>query len=287
MITNFYPLGSSSLGMSDINFALLVISTVLIALGGYIINDYVDVEIDKVNKPEKVQIGKLISRTAAYRLYWILNSVGVIIGFYLGLSVNDFTLGFVFLFIAVLLWYYSFELQKMILLGNLAVAVMSAMVILIVWLFEFFALKADPIKYVDVMKQFNVITYMVGSYALFAFILSLIREIVKDAEDMEGDRRAAFKTLVIQNGVKASSYLAASLSFICIGLLAFGQYYLFTHGYSNVGWYLLIAVQSLLVYMLYLLLNAKSKSEFNFISNTAKIIMAAGILSMQLFCVSF
>jgi len=287
LIITFYPLGRNSLGMSEFNFALLVLATLLIAIGGNIINDYFDVEIDKINKPDRNQIGQLISRHTAYRLYWIITAIGVIIGFYLGHTVNDISLGFVFLLVAVLLYYYSSELQKTILWGNIAVATLSAMVILIVWLFEFYSLKSNPIKYVDVMKRFNIISIMVGSYALFAFIMSLIREMIKDVEDVEGDKRAAFKTLVILKGVRVSSVFAMVLGGLCIILLGFCQYYLFTHGFSDVAWYLLIAVQSLLMYMLYLLFNAKTKSEYSFISNTAKIIMAAGILSMQLFCVSF
>jgi len=287
LINTFYSFGDTSLAMSDFNFALLVLSTLLIAVGGYIINDYFDVEIDKINKPEKAIIGKIISRQNAFLLYWVLTVFGVGIGFYIGFVVNDLMLGFVFLIIAGLLWYYSADLQKTLLLGNISVAIMSAMVILIVWLFEFYALKADPIRYVEAMKQLKMISLVTGAYALFAFLISLVREIIKDSEDVEGDKSAGFKTLAIKKGTQTAVNLVIVLVVITILLLAFGQYYLFTHGFSRVGWYLLMAVQSLLIYMLYLTFRAKSKNDFNFLSNTAKIVMAAGILSMQLFCVNF
>lgn len=287
LINTFYSFGDASLAMSDFNFALLVLSTLLIAVGGYIINDYFDVEIDKINKPEKTVIGKLILRQNAFQLYWVLTVLGVGIGFYLGFVVNDLMLGFVFLIIAGLLWYYSADLQKTLLLGNISVAVISAMVILIVWLFEFYALKADPLNYVEAMKQLKMISLLTGAYALFAFLISLIREVIKDIEDMEGDKKAGFRTLAIRKGTQTAVSLVVVLVIITILLLAFGQYYLFTHGFSRVGWYLLMAVQPLLIYLLYLTFRAKAKSDFNFLSNTTKIIMVAGILSMQLFCVNF
>jgi 4-hydroxybenzoate polyprenyltransferase len=208
-------------------------------------------------------------------------------GFYLGFVVDYFLLGFVFVAVALLLWFYSEKYQKTILLGNIFISLLSAFAVFIVWLFELFALRADPVIYAEAMKQINVITIIVIGYTVFAFLVSLIREIFKDIEDIEGDREAGYHTLPIGSGIRRANWLAIGLIFITIAVLAVAQYYLYKKGITLVFWYLMIAVQLLFMFLLYNAVKAKSKEDFRFLSNACKIIMVAGILSMQLFYVSF
>ncbi len=281
--------GFSGVGpaMDEFNFFLLVLSTVLIAAGGYVINDIFDIKIDKINKPEKVLINNSIPVKVAYRFYYGLSIAGVLLGFYLAFVVQYFLLGFIFVATVLLLWYYSSKYQKTVLWGNLFISGLSAMVIIIVWLFELYALRADILTYTEVMKQIRIISILVAAYALFAFLVSMIREITKDIEDMEGDISADYKTLPIKFGRKKAKLLANILIIISVLFLAYAQYYLYSKGIMLVFWYLLVAVQPLFLFLLYSSVKAESKEDFHFLSSACKIIMVAGILSMQLFYVSF
>jgi len=264
-----------------------VISTVLIAAGGYVINDIFDVEIDKINKPDKVLIDKLIPKSVAFRLYYGLTIAGTLIGFYLAFAVQYFLLGFVFVATALLLWFYSSKYQKTVLWGNIFISGLSAMVIIIVWLFELYTLRSDILTYTEVMKQIQIVSIVVSAYGLFAFLVSIIREITKDIEDMDGDQSADYKTLPIVLGIKKSKRIVNVLIIISVIFLAFAMYHLYLKGIMLVFWYLLVAVQTLFLFLLYNSMNAKSKGDFHFLSNASKIIMVAGILSMQLFYISF
>jgi len=273
--------------MSDFNFFLLVLSTVLIAAGGYVINDIFDVEIDKINKPDKVLINKSIPLSVANRLYYGLTITGTLIGFYLAFAVQYFLLGFIFVATVLLLWFYSSKYQKTVLWGNIFISGLSAMVIIIVWFFELYALRADILTYTEVMKQIRIVSIIVAAYGLFAFLVSMIREITKDIEDMDGDRSAAYKTLPIIIGINKAKLLFNMLIIVSVLLLAFAMYHLYLKGIMLVFWYLLVAVQTLFLFVLYNAFKAKNKEDFHFLSNACKIIMVAGILSMQLFYVSF
>jgi len=287
IIGTFYGINATEPSLEHFDFLLLVISTVLIAAGGYVINDYFDLETDKVNKPSKIVIGKSLAPETAYKYYWLLTLSGNIIGFYLAFRVHYYLLGFIFPAISMMLWYYSVRYQKTALWGNLVISFLSAMVILIVWLFEFFALRANPINYAEAMKQLKLISIIVAAYALFAFLTTLIREMIKDTEDIEGDRSAGFRTLPIVLGTGKVKGLITTLGIITVLLLTASQFVLYRMNLMLVFWYLMVAVQPLIIYMIVQMSKAKTKAEFHNVSTIIKIIMVAGILSMQLFYISY
>lgn len=286
LLNPFYTSSGISFSISAFNFALLVLATLLIAAGGYIINDILDVESDKINKPDKMWIGKLMTKKRACLLYFTLTIIGVIIGFYLSFYIGYIMFGLIFVAIALLLYFYSTTYQKIAILGNIAISFLSAMVILIVWLYEFFALRSQPVLFAEVMPDLKYISSLVQSYAVFAFLTSILREIVKDIEDREGDMKAGYKTLPVVSGVGKTKIFVIVLTVITMAALGFGQYFLFEHNLMMVFWYLMIAVQSLFAYLLYMTIKAKKKEDFKTVSDAAKIVMVAGILSMQLFYIS-
>jgi 4-hydroxybenzoate polyprenyltransferase len=273
--------------MGYLDFTLLVLATVLIAAGGYVINDLFDQEVDKTNKPGKIIIGHPISRSSGWKYYGVLTTVGCFIGFYLALQINYYVLGFIFPAVAGLLYLYSAKYQKTIITGNAMIALLSAMVILVLWLFEFFALKNDPIRFVDAMKQLPVLQVIVACYALFAFLVSMSREIVKDIEDHKGDEKEGYRTLVVVFGLKTGKRLAVAVHLLTMLLLVASLLWLFREGLMMVFWYLLVAVTLLFIYSLYQLLIARVREDFRFLSNAYKLIMLAGILSMELFYISY
>ncbi len=287
VIGTFLDLSAMKPVLSIFNFGLLVLSTLLIAAGGYVINDYFDIEIDKQNKPEKRIVGNLIPVKSIMSFYWALTIPGVIIGFFVAYQVDYFLLGFIFPLVAIMLWYYSSKYQKTILWGNLSIALLSALVILIVWLFEFFALRSDPIIYIDALKQIKPISFVVVAFAIFAFLVTLVREILKDIEDVEGDQNGDYKTLAIVKGKTKSRNVAIFIHVATFLFLAVCQYFLYQYEFKLVFWYLMVAVQSLFVFVLYYMVKANTKDEFHFLSTAMKIIMVAGILSMQIFYITY
>jgi len=285
VINYWYDYSGVSAAFSNLDFALLVLSTLLITAGGNIINDIFDVETDSINRPEKMLVGKFIPPFTAKIFYLSLSITGMLIGVYLAYRVQSFQLGLIFPAIVIMLWIYSKTYQKVLLLGNVIVASLSAMVILIVWLFEFFALTSNPNIYVEVQNSLKFISHIFLAYALFAFIVSMIREILKDAEDRVGDFETGYGTLAVVWGQSVAKYLASVLLIVGMAFLSFVLYWLYQNGFQMVMWYLGIVVQILFVYVLYYTLIARSKKDFHSVSNAVKIIMLAGILSMQLFCI--
>ncbi len=268
------------LDLSD--FILLVLATILIAAGGYIINDYYDIDIDEFNKKKTNMIGREISIKTSWILYFSINTLAVILGFILASNISSFQLGFIFPIIAGLLWFYSTRYKGMLFWGNLIVALLAALVLLIVWLFEFMALRNNPEVFLDVMKVMGKVNIFVWSYALFAFLTTLLREWIKDVEDMKGDERFGCQTLPIVFGIKKMKVFLVSFIILLIVLLGYGQIYLIRSGYIFTFVYLIVAVQLLFIYLLYLVIKLKQHEDMEFAGLMAKIIIVAGVLSMEL-----
>jgi len=273
--------------LGHLNFLILVMITMLIAASGYIINDHFDVNTDRKNKPGKNVLEGKVSVRLALNAYYVLNGFAILAGFYLAYMAGSYQLGLIFPAIIGLLYFYSSRYQRMPFWGNFIVALLSAMVILIIWLFEFFMLLNNGEEFVNVMSQLKLINTYVLAYAIFAFLVSLFREILKDIQDMSGDMASGFRTIPVIRGVKTARWIAAILILITISLLGFAQYFLYTKGHVLPFWYLLLAVQSILLYLFYQVITTKSHEGYGFLGNTAKIIMLAGILSMELIYISF
>lgn len=282
IIEAFLNLQGVSPAFSEFHFYLLVLVTLLIAAAGYMINDYYDVDSDRINRPEKVVIGKKIRFSTITYLYYALNVIAGLMGFYLAIAVGFFQLGLVFIIIMIMLWYYSSRWQMKVLGGNIVVAILSGFTIYIVWLFEFFALRQHADLFIEAVRAIRMINYFVWGYFAFAFITTMIREVIKDMQDMEGDTRVGFRTLPVVSGTGAAKKVVYLLVLISIFSLGLAQYFLFAEGFRSASWFLLASVQILLVYLFAKLPSAKNSADFRFLSMVTKIIMVAGILSMQL-----
>jgi len=288
VIRKFLTLNGVDLRMDDLLFVLLVVATVLTAAAGYVINDCLDVQADRVNKPGRVIIGKLIPLKQGMRLYYGLNILGVLAGLCVAYAVNYFLLGLIFPLVAAMLWYYSHRYKKRLLIGNLVVSLLSALVILIVWLFEFFALRnLDPQGFISGMKVYSRVSTLVMGYTCFAFLVSLVREIVKDIQDLEGDAAQGRRTLPVVMGVRKTRYVAAALTLLVALLLLGAQILLYGLGFDYVFWYITIALQPVTLYLAWDIYHARKKEHFGEASAVARLLMVAGILSMQTFCLSF
>jgi 4-hydroxybenzoate polyprenyltransferase len=211
------PSSSFDLQFGDFQFALLVFSTMLIAAAGYIINDYFDTQSDLINKPKRVVVGVTIHRRLALILHAVMNIMGVGIGVYLSFYIKLPTLSMVFLIATGLLWFYSTNYKRQFLVGNLAVSLLTGLVPLMVILFEIPLLNRE---YGELMLRnnasFGYLVAWVSAFSFFAFVTTLIREIIKDAEDFEGDNAYGMKTIPIVLGTR---WTKVSLLVLLIGTL--------------------------------------------------------------------
>jgi 4-hydroxybenzoate polyprenyltransferase len=277
------PSASFSLQFSNMHFFLLVISTLFIAAAGYIINDYFDTRTDRINKPEKVVVGVSINRRTAMTMHTIFNIIGVAIGIYLSIYVGILSLSFIFFLTAGLLWFYSTSYKRQFLIGNLTVAFLTAMVPLVVVLFEIPMLNKE---YGTIMLQynssFNYIFIWVAGFSIFAFLTTLIREIIKDTEDFEGDSAYGMKTLPIAAGIPLTKAIVALLISVTVFLLIYILVKFIMFSGTQTDYISLTYFGTFLIVPFFILLTltliAREKKDYHRASVLIKIIMLFGVM---------
>lgn len=242
--------------IGDLNLHLLVFSTMMIAAAGYMINDYYDVKIDLINKPNRVIVGKVIKRRVIMVMHSSFNMIAVLVGIYVGPWVAA-----IHVLSSFILWLYSNQLKRLPFIGNFSVSLMTGLSILIVAVY----FKAyEPLLFV---------------YAFFAFALTLIREIIKDLEDWRGDATHGCLTLPIVWGLRKTK----NLLYLIIGLFILSIFY-FTYHIHNIvltSYFAVLAIPFL--YFTYRLMKADSIKQFSFLSAYCKMMMLSGVLSMSFF----
>lgn len=276
LIEPFIEIHSISVTLKPFGFFILVLATLCIAAGGYIINDIYDIDTDKVNKPNKIIINKHISEKDGYTYFMLLNVIGVGLGFYLSHLINYSSLFVVFFISSALLYIYSTALKQMFLIGNIVVSIVVALSILVVGIFDL----------VPSMTVFNVsnitILEIIRDYAIFAFLINLVREVIKDIEDINGDHKVGMQTMPIVLGRDRANKIAFILSLIPLFAVV---YYIITSLYQQqilVGYFLVFVVAPL-IYITIKIFSAEQQSHYKHISLMLKLVMLTGMLSMSLY----
>ncbi len=268
---------------SHLLFGLLVAASVCIAAAGYIINDYFDVQIDTVNKPAKIIIDRFIKRRWAIMWHWILSAAGMTLSTFISFRTGLWIIAGANFACVVLLWFYSTTFKKKVLSGNIIIAALTAWVVLVVYFFagaDFFRLNDwAGLDGFNARKLFKFTILFSG----FAFIISLVREVMKDLEDMEGDRKYHCRTMPIVWGVPASKVFAAVWLVVCMAGLAAVLLYAWQAGWWLAAMYGLIFCIVPLLYILQKLYTASSSAHYHLLSSLVKAVMLAGILSMVFF----
>ena len=270
----FFKIQDIPLALADWQYGLLVLSTVLIAAGGYVINNILDQKTDAINKPNNVIIGKNISETNAYTLYMVLTVAGVSIGFYLSNVILKPSFAAVFILIAATLYLYATSLKQILIVGNSIVAILLSCSVIIIGIFDLLpAIDAGN------QQQMRIVFSILLDYAIFTFFINMLREIIKDIEDVDGDYNQGIRTLPIVIGKSRTAKIVFGLSFVPIlFLLYYINAYLLNLIYTTI--YLLLFVTGPLFYFTVKVWSAQSKKEFHALSLLLKWIMFFGILSV-------
>ncbi|MFT7029548.1 MAG: 4-hydroxybenzoate polyprenyltransferase [Marinoscillum sp.] len=236
-------------------FFLLVFSTVAIAAGGYIINDYYDQKIDMINRPQKVVVGTFLRRRLAMLSHLVLTATGIGVGFYLSIEI-----GAIHIFSSFLLWYYSNFLRRITLIGNLVIAFLPGLTLLLVAVY---------------LKQNEVLIYV---YALFAMGIVLIREVLKDIEDVKGDAAFGCESIPVIFGVRSAKVF---IYIICLGSASLLVSFLFTVENWLVTYYFLGLVPVFL-WFIYKLYFADKQIDYKYLVRFTNVIIFSGLISMIL-----
>jgi len=273
-----YPIEFES--SNHFQFLFILLASVLIAAAGYIINDYFDQNIDQINKPDKMVVNTIINRRWVIFWHMVLSLAGLFftmlalpIQLYWHLVLGN--LGAI-----LLLWVYSTNFKKQLLIGNIIISLLTAWVILILF-FAKFPLLLNELLLVDHDKvRFFRLSIL---YASFAFIISLVREVVKDMEDIEGDQKYGCTTMPIVWGIRASKVFVAVWMVVLIAALIILQFYVLGLGWWQSALYCFVLIILPLLVILKKLYQANSPESFHIVSTWIKLVMFTGIVSMLFF----
>ncbi len=255
------------------SFAILVLATVFIAAGGYAINDYFDRKIDRVNKPETQIVGTLIYPRHAMAYHLAFTILGVILGTWVALKAGELYLSLVFFAVSGLLWFYSTSYKHELLFGNVVIALLTSLVPFMVLLFELPLLARNYGANINYILP--VLMKWVLGFSLFAFLVNLIREIVKDAEDFEGDQAYGKKTIPVVWGMGAARSISLVLIVLTVALFVFA-WVKFVPDFTSLIYFVVFIILPLVVTGI-LLLRGTGTTTFHRVSLWLKLIMITGL----------
>lgn len=263
--------------LNTLGFSLLILATLCIAAAGNIINDIYDIDTDRINKPDKIIVGRFISEKTAFNLFVILNIIGVGLGFYLSHSVGKSPFFSIFVIASATLYVYASFLKQTPVIGNIVISLLVGMSVLIVGIF-------DLLPTISEVNRTTQITFfkILMDYAVFAFLINLVREMIKDIEDVDGDYNAQMNTLPIAIGRERAKHVAFVFSlFPIMAVIYFIVTYLYTQQVATA--YFLICVLAPLLYASIKIYGANSKKQYHHISTVYKFVMLLGMLSLLLY----
>ena len=259
-------------------FALLTLATVFIAAGGYVLNDYFDMKIDAINHPEAQIVGKHLERSKAMILHQILTAIGTAIGLGLALFTKSFTLAFIFIVVPGLLWFYSASYKRQFMIGNLTVAFICMITVLIVGIAQIKLLEIHYDKLIYQTPIPSMIYSWIGGFGFFAFFITWIREILKDMEDETGDREMECRTMPIVWGTtKTKVVIYALIIFTIVALFFIEESWIHFEGDMTLQ-YLLYGILAPFIVLSYLVFKSKTAEEYHQAATLCKYIMIIGIM---------
>lgn len=270
-------------------FYCLVLATILVAASGYVINDYYDMRTDRINKASKMIVGTKISRRKAIGIHLWLNVVAVVAGIVATIAFKHFWLILIIIAASLFLWLYSLKLKNSIFWGNLVIAILTGVTPLLIGICEYVAVE-DSLENWDInhIRAVKMSVQVVVAFSIFAFIYTLIREIIKDCEDISGDKKNNITTMPVAIGLKKTNFIIAAISVVALLVVA-GAWYVYLSK-TDIFKYCSIAAIYLHIFILvptlYLIVRSligTSKTKYTRLSILAKIIMVFGLIFTLLF----
>lgn len=260
---------------------LIAAATILIAAGGYVINDYFDIKIDRINRPDQLIVTQYISKENAMRLSIGLSGVGMVCGLVAAWLLRSSTIAILFAIIPGLLWFYSSSYKRLLIIGNVTIALLSALSPMMVAIANVAQLQ---LKYSTILPYTTLehdIYAWVGGFSLFAFLLTWIREIVKDLQDQMGDRELECHSMPIVWGNIVTKIVVTALIVLTTVLIGWFWYSLLPFGHSWQSFstrYIVLAIIIPLWGALWLLWAAKIPSDYRTCQQVLKLTMFLGML---------
>lgn len=260
---------------------LLIASVVLIAAGGFVINDYFDVKIDRINRPDELIVTRSISKPTAMQLSLCLSSTGVVCGLVVAVLLRSLTLGILFVLVPGLLWFYSSSYKRLFMVGNLIVAFLTGllpMVVAITNVAQLRLLYASILPYTYLEQDLYA---WLGGFALFAFLLTWIREIIKDLQSQMGDRELECHSMPVVWGERWTKIFVTALIVLTLVILGHLWYHVLPFPISWVSLstrYLALGIVTPLLCALWLLWSAKIPSDYRTCQQLVRYTMLIGML---------
>ncbi len=275
---------------STLMFTLMVISMVLIQAGGYVINDIFDKDIDVVNKPEKLIVGKIFTERQCKLFYIVLTIIGLacaLVGSIMALGTSFLTIFAFMVLLACLLYTYSQRYKKELVIGNLIVSISVAFAVFLPWIFQMLYISKHELLLMTLRPLMQFSLHIVLIYTAFAFLMTLIREIVKDMEDVVGDGRSNCRTIPIAWGMNTAQIIVLVLSFIACWMIWGAAYYLEKLGmeityymlYYASGFFVIVMIVNNLSSLIFDK-SLRTEKQFRLQSMCLKLSMLVGVLSM-------
>ena len=260
---------------------LLILAVVFIAAGGFVINDYFDVKIDRINRPDELIVTRTVSKPAAMQLSLALSGLGVCAGIVIAVLLRSFTLCMLFILVPGLLWFYSSSYKRLLIIGNLIVALLAGLVPLVVAMTNVALLN---LRYHDILPFTSLphdLYAWLGGFALLAFLLMWIREIIKDLQDQMGDRELECHSMPVVWGEKWTKIFVSALIVLTIAVIGHLWYHIlpFPIGWSSLSTrYIVLGVVIPLLGSLWLLWAARIPSDYKTCQQVVKYTMLIGML---------
>ena len=260
---------------------LIILATVLIAAGGYVINDYFDVKIDRINRPDEVIVTRSISKPAAMRLSMILSGVGIACGIAVAVLLRSLTIGILFVLIPGLLWFYSSSYKRLFMVGNLIIALLAGVTPIVIAMTNVAVLQLRYETILPYTTLVHDIYAWLGGFALFAFLLTWIREIIKDMQDQMGDRELECHSMPVVWGEKWTKVFVTGLIVVTLAIIGHLWWHIlpFPTTWTSLSTrYIALGIVTPLLCTIWLLWSAKIPSDYKACQQVVKFTMLIGML---------
>ena len=260
---------------------LIMLAVVFIAAGGYVINDYFDVKIDRINRPDEVVVTRTISKPAAIKLSIVLSGIGIACGLIVAGLLHSLTIGILFILIPGLLWFYSSSYKRLFMVGNLIIALLAGITPLMIAMANVAILE---LRYGTILPYTTLqhdLYAWIGGFALFAFMLTWIREIIKDMQDQMGDRELECHSMPVVWGDMWTKVFVTGLIIITLAIIGHLWFHIlpFPIGWSSLSTrYIVLGIVIPLIAALWLLWAAKIPSDYKTCQQVIKFTMLIGML---------